>query len=89
MAEWTTVAIDGYDPGASSQIQVKLYRLTPGGTNNMFTSCTSADAAVYSTTTCALLNSFSFNTNDTYTAEVTLTRSSTGVDPVFRAIRLY
>jgi hypothetical protein len=86
---WTTVAVDAYDPGASSQIQVKLYRLTPGGTNNMFTSCTSADSAGFSTTTCSLLNSFNFNTNDTYTAEVTLTRSSTGVDPVFRAIRLY
>lgn len=86
---WTTVAVDGYDPGASSSIQVKLYRLTPGGTNSMFTSCTSADSAVYATTTCSLLGSFSFNTNDTYTAEVTLSRSSTGVDPVFRAIRLY
>lgn len=86
---WTTVAIDGYDPGTSSQIQVKLYRLTPGGTNNNFTTCTSSDSAVYATTTCSLLGSFSFNTNDTYTAEVTLTRSSTGVDPVFRAIRLY
>jgi hypothetical protein len=86
---WTTVAIDGYDPGVNSQIQVRLWRLTPGGTNNMFTSCTSVDSALYSTSTCSLLNSFTFNTTDTYVAEVTLTRSTTGVDPVFRAIRLY
>jgi hypothetical protein len=41
---WTTLAVDGYDPGTSSQIRARLYKLTPGGTNSMITSCTSAAA---------------------------------------------
>lgn len=42
---WTTLAVDAYDPGTSSQVRAQLYRLTPGGTNFMITSCTSNDAA--------------------------------------------
>jgi hypothetical protein len=86
---WTTLAVDAYDPGGSSFVRAQLYRLTPGGGNNMITSCTSNDAAVYSTTTCPLLNSVNFNTGDTYSMVVSISRSSTAVTPFFRSVRLY
>lgn len=88
-SSWTTVALDGYDPGVDSLIRVRLYRLTPGGTNNMITSCSTSDSAVFATTTCSLLSTINFNTNDTYTAEVEITRNNTSVNPIFRAVRLY
>lgn len=87
---WTMVAVDGYDPGTSSEIRARLYRLTPGGTNSMLATCGSIDAAVYSTTTCSLLGaSVDFTTGDTYTLEVTVSRTSTAVTPLFRSVRLY
>jgi hypothetical protein len=86
---WTTLAVDGYDPGTSSEIRARLYRLTPGGTNYMITACTSNDAAVFSTKTCSLLSTVNFTSGDTYTLEVTVSRTSTAVSPLFRSVRLY
>jgi hypothetical protein len=45
---------------------------------------------LYSTTTCPLLNSVNFNSGgDTYALVVSVTRTSTAVTPIFRAVRLY
>ena len=86
---WTTLAVDAYDPGASSEIMARLFRLTPGGTNSMIKACKSNDASVYATSECPLLSSVNFTTGDTYTLEVTITRTSTSVTPLFRAVRLF
>lgn len=86
---WTTLAIDSYDPDASSEIMARLFRLTPGGTNYMITACRSDDASTWATRQCPLLSSVNFTTGDTYTLEVTITRTSTSVTPLFRSVRLF
>jgi hypothetical protein len=86
---WTTIAVDGWDPNPGSLIRARLYRLAPSGTNTMMTSCSTNDSAGFTTTTCPLLGSVNFNTGDTYTIEVTITRTTSTDAPRFRSVRLY
>jgi len=86
---WTKMELGSYDPGPNSQVLVKVFRISLLGTTSMINSCASGDAAFISKWQCNLLTPINFNDGNVYTVEVSISRSSTSVSPIFTGVRLF
>lgn len=86
---WTTIELGAYDPSPSSQVLIKVFRINLLGSTSMISSCGSLDAAFISKRQCALMTPINFNDGNVYTVEVSISRSSTSVSPIFTGVRLF
>ena len=86
---WTKIELGAYDPSPSSQVLIKVFRISLLGTTSMISSCGSSDAAFISKWQCTLLNPINFNDGNVYTVEVSISRSTTSVSPIFTGVRLF
>ena len=86
---WTTIELGAYDPSPSSQVLIKVFRINLLGTTSMISSCGSVDNAFIVKRQCSLLNPINFNDGNVYTVEVSISRSSTSVSPIFTGVRLF
>lgn len=85
---WTTIELRYYDPSPSSSVEVRLQRHTAGSiTSNGV--CFSVDSSLITTMTCSIPTPVNFNAGYLYSVLVSVSRSSTGVNPMFLGVRLY
>lgn len=86
---WTKIELGAYDPSPSSQVMIKVFRINLLGTTSMISACGSGDAAFITKWQCNLLTPINFNDGNVYTVEVSISRSSTSVSPIFTGVRLF
>lgn len=86
---WTTIELGAYDPSPSSQVMIKVFRVNLLGSTSMISACGSLDAGFISKRQCPLLTPINFNDGNVYTVEVSISRSSTSVSPIFTGVRLF
>jgi hypothetical protein len=86
---WTTIELGAYDPSPSSDVLIKVFRTNLLGSISMISACRSQDASFISKTQCALQTPINFNDGNVYTVEVSISRSSTAVSPLFTGVRLF
>ena len=84
---WTTMEIRGYDPGASSQVRAKLFRVSAGTISNLAT-CQLTDNSMVSTSTCSI-PSLDFTAGYMYVVQIEVSRTSTSVSPFINGVRIY
>ncbi len=86
---WTTIELGAYDPSPSSQVMVKVFRINLLGSTSMISACASLDGSFISKRQCALQTPINFNDGNVYTVEVSISRSTTAVSPIFTGVRLF
>jgi len=86
---WTTIELGAYDPSPNSQVLVKVFRVSLLGTTSNISSCASVDNSLITKRQCSLLNTINFNDGNVYLVEVSISRSSTSVSPIFTGVRLF
>lgn len=86
---WTTIELGAYDPSPNSQVLIKVFRINLLGTISMISACGSGDGSFISKTRCPLMTPINFNDGNVYTVEVSISRSTTSVSPIFTGVRLF
>ena len=86
---WTTIELGAYDPSPNSQVMIKVFRINLLGSTSMISACGSVDNAFISKRQCPLMTAINFNDGNVYTVEVSISRSSTSVSPIFTGVRLF
>jgi hypothetical protein len=89
IAPWTTMEVRAYDPSASSEVKVQVFRLSAGGAILGMGTCISNNSSVISSTQCPLDAPINFDDGGIYTVQVSISRSSTSVSPLFTGARLF
>jgi len=86
---WTTMELGAYDPSPNSQVMIKVFRVNPLGSISMIGACGSVDSAFIAKRQCPLMAAINFNDGNVYSVEVSISRSTTAVSPIFTGARLF
>ena len=68
---------------------IKVFRINLLGTISMISACGSLDNSFLVKRQCPLSTPINFNDGNVYTVEVSISRSSTSVSPMFTGVRLF
>jgi hypothetical protein len=86
---WTTIELGAYDPSPNSQVLIRVFRVNLLGSTSMISACASLDNSFLVKRQCPLMTPINFNDGNVYTVEVSISRSSTSVSPIFTGVRLF
>jgi hypothetical protein len=68
---------------------MKVFRVNPLGSISMISACASVDSAFIAKRQCPLMTPINFNDGNVYAVEVSISRSTTAVSPIFTGVRLF